>query len=630
MSEHLVSPSTGTLQPLGIDQVRITGGFWGERQQLNATTIIEHCEKWVEKMGWVGNFDAAIAGRLPGARTGRQFADSDVYKLIEAMAWEIGRTGDLAMDERLRALVDRIAPVQEADGYLNTNFGRRGQVGRYEDLPHGHELYCYGHLLQAAVARGRTTGDDLLVQIARRAADHLCEVFGDGGIESVCGHPEIEVGLVEFARYTNEPKYLQQAKLFIDRRGHGVLGDLELGRSYFQDDIPIRKSRAFAGHAVRATYLAAGAVDVAVETDDEELLHSVIDQLAHTVAARTYLTGGMGSRHEGEAFGGDFELPSDRAYAETCAGVGSIMLNYRLLLATGEPRYADLIERTLFNVIATAPGDDGQSFYYTNTLHQREPGEIAPTDEASMRAASSLRAPWYEVSCCPTNVARTLASLGSYFATATAEGIQLHQYAPGTVTTELDGGAVGISVATEYPNNGEVTIEVTDTIDEPWDIALRVPAWAKEGATVNVNGTIRNAGPGTVTLRETFAVGDTVQLSLPVEAHWVEPDPRIDSLRGQLAVERGPLVMCLESVDLQSGDVNAATVDRGSLTDDSGRVTVSIGSIGDVSDEWPYLDPAVMGAPTGPTTEMAPTTLTPYHAWANRGPSTMRVWMPTG
>ncbi len=244
-----VDPSSGALNPLSLAQVRIDGGFWAEKQELNASAIIAHCEAWMEKVGWIGNFDAAVEGRLPADRTGREFSDSDVYKLMEAMAWEIGRTHDEQLDARFLALVARIEPVQESDGYLNTRFGRPGQDERYSDLQWGHELYCYGHLLQAAVARGRTVGEDAFVRMARRAADHVCEVFGEGGIESVCGHPEVEMALIEFGRYTGDRRYIDQAKLFIDRRGHGVLGDIELGRSYYQDDVPVRDADVLRGHA---------------------------------------------------------------------------------------------------------------------------------------------------------------------------------------------------------------------------------------------------------------------------------------------------------------------------------------------------------------------------------------------
>ena len=350
-----VVPSRGRLRPLTLGEVEITGGPWARRQQVNAGATLAHCQDWMERLGWVANFQHAAGGTIAGNHRGMMFADSDVYKLMEAMAWEVGRSGSADADQRIQGLTEIIGPAQESDGYLNTVFGRPGQKPRYSDLEWGHELYNFGHLLQAAVARGRTTGTDRFVEIARAAADHVCSQFGPGGIERVGGHPEIEMGLVELARWTGEQRYLDQAALFIDRRGHGTLGEIGFGQAYFQDDMPIRQATVFRGHAVRALYLAAGAVDVAVETGDDDLLATIIAQWENTIARRTYLTGGMGSHHTGEAFGDDFVLPPDRAYAETCAGIASVMLSWRLLLATGEPRFADLIERTLHNVVATSP-----------------------------------------------------------------------------------------------------------------------------------------------------------------------------------------------------------------------------------------------------------------------------------
>ncbi|SEB08744.1 glycoside hydrolase family 127 protein [Leifsonia sp. 21MFCrub1.1] len=621
-----VAPSTGALRPLGIDDVRLRGGFWGDRQELNHRAMIEHCEYWVERAGWVANFDAARAGTLPGAHTGREFADSDVYKLLEAMAWEIGRTGDEAMDARFRAIVDRIAPVQEADGYLNTYFGRPGQGARYSDLEWGHELYCYGHLIQAAVARGRTTGPDLFVEIARRAADHVCEAFGPDGIQGVCGHPEIEVALAEFARYTGDPKYLEQSRLFIERRGHRTLADIEFGRQYFQDDTPVRDTDVMAGHAVRALYLAAGGVDVAVETDDGELLTALKTQVANTTARRTYVTGGMGAHHEGESFGLDFELPPDRSYSESCAGVGSVMVNFRLLLATGESRYADAIERTLYNVVAGSPGEDGTSFFYTNTLHQRVPGATPPADEQSPRAASSLRAPWFEVSCCPTNVARTFASLGAYVATSSPDGLQLHQFVTGTIRGAVAEGPIAMTVETAYPDEGTITVTVSETVDSEWELAIRVPGWAHAGGTLVVDGQERTVVPGTARVRRRFAVGDTVTLQLDVSPRLTYPDPRVDAVRGSVAVEAGPLVLCAESVDLPEGaDVNSLRiVDAEAPRVRDGQPVATARLAGFESTDWPYAD--ALGRPA--LSEPFELPLIPYHRRANRGPATMRVWMP--
>ena len=625
-----VMPSGGRWRPLGIDDVTIDSGFWADLQDLNSTAMIAHCEAWVERAGWIANFDAAVEGRLPQDRRGREFSDSDVYKLLEAMAWEIGRTGDAAMESRLRAVVTRIAAAQEEDGYLSTMFGRPAQGARYSDLQWGHELYCFGHLIQAGVARARTRGrDDELVRLATDAADHVCRTFGPDGNPGVCGHPEIEVALIELYRLTGEQRYLDQARLFVDRRGHGVLGDIELGAQYYQDHEPVRETTVMTGHAVRALYLASAAADLAVEDDDQDLLAAVTRQTLTTLARRTYLTGGMGAHHEGESFGEDYELPPDRAYSETCAGVASVMLNHRLLMVTGDARHADAVERTLFNVVATSPAQDGQAFYYTNTLHQRVPGTVPSSDEASPRASSSLRAPWFDVSCCPTNVARTVASLGAYVATTDDEGLQVHQYMGGTVRTTLAGAPVAVHVTTAYPVDGRIELEVLETRPEPWTLSLRVPAWA-QGATVTVAGETQPAAPGYVTVTRTFAAGDVVVLELPVTARWTWPDPRVDAVRGQVAVERGPVVLCLESTDL-GADVNHVTVRTGAApVDRDGEVLVPA-SVLDLEDPaWPYgSEPAADGGPALRRIEdRGLVRLVPYNQWAGRGPSTMRVWMP--
>ncbi|MDQ0372179.1 DUF1680 family protein [Cellulomonas humilata] len=622
-----VAPSHGALRPLGLDDVQITGGFWAQRQAVNGSASLAHIEHWMEREGWIPNFDSAAAGTLSDLdRGGREFSDSEVYKLLEAMAWEIGRTGDAALDGRFRALVGRIAAAQEADGYLNTNFGRPGQRPRYSDLEWGHELYCFGHLFQAAVARARTRpdADDGLLAVARRAADHVVAAFGPDGIASVCGHAEIEPALAELGRATGERRYVDQAALFVERRGTGTLADIELGRAYYQDDVPVRDATVLRGHAVRANYLAAGAVDVAVETDDEDLLDALTTQWENTVARRTYVTGGQGSQHEGEAFGHDFVLPADRAYSETCAGIGSVMFSWRLLLAQGLPRYADLVERTLFNVVATSPSHEGTAFYYTNTLHQRVPGTVPPTEVASPRASSSLRAPWFAVSCCPPNVARTLASLAAYVATTDDDGLQLHQYAPARIRTTLaDGRRVELDVETAYPTDGVVRVTVAATEDRPWTLTLRVPSWA-DGAELRTPDGVQPAPTGTVSVHRRFAAGDVVELHLPMEPRVSSPDPRIDAVRGCVVVERGPEVLALESVDLDGADVSAVRLDlTAGVREADGRVLVTVVTAAPADDAWPYGSPP---APADQARAEAP--LIAYHDWANRGPSTMRVWLP--
>ncbi|WP_204318895.1 beta-L-arabinofuranosidase domain-containing protein [Microbacterium sp. B35-04] len=635
-----VAPTRGRLRPLGQQEVRITGGFWGDRQTVNGRNTLAHIESRLESEGWLANFDRAAAGTLPEGRRGREFSDSEGYKYLEALAWEIGRTDDADLEARLRAVVGRVAAAQEADGYLNTQFGRAGQGARWSDLEWGHELYCLGHLFQAAVARERTRpgADDGLLRIAVRAADLVCAEFGPGGRDGICGHAEVEVGLAELSRATGEPRYLEQARLFVERHGRGTLHDIEWGRKYFQDDVPVRDATALRGHAVRANYLAAGAADVAVDTGDDELLGALRGQWDRTVARRTYITGGQGSHHQDEAFGEDWELPADRAYSETCAGVGSIMFSWRLLLADGDARHADLIERTLFNVVATSPAPDGRSFFYANTLHQRVPGIPAEPDATSPRASSSLRAPWFEVSCCPPNVARTLASLDAYVATADDDGVQLHQYAPSTVRTTLaDGRVVALDVETDYPVSGRIRVisRADAAPDAPWTLTLRVPAWAA-GARLRLLPTDggateeRDLPPGAAEVRRAFREGDVVELDLPMAPRVTAPDERIDAVRGCLVIERGPEVFALESVDLGPGDVDdvaqVALAASAEPVERDGRVWVKVVARGADDGGWPYGEPG--GGPPAHASVEVP--LVAYHDWAERGPSTMRVWIPAG
>jgi hypothetical protein len=624
-----VVPSSGVLRPLGVDAVRLSDGFWADLQERNRSRILPHCYEWLDRAGWLGNFRLAVAGPLAQDRRGREFSDSEVYKLAEALAWESARTGDAWADETLRDIGTAIAAAQEPGGYLNTRFGRRGQAPRYSDLEWGHEMYCLGHLIQAGVARLRGGVVDELTGAARRAADHVCTEFGPGGRSGYCGHPEIEMALVELYRATGEERYLVQAQRFVDARGSATLADIEFGRAYYQDDMRVRDRTAFTGHAVRALYLACGAVDVAVEVGDRALLDAIERQWETTVARRTYLTGGMGARQVGESFGDDFELPADGAYIETCAAVASVMLSWRLLLATGRSRYAELAERTLYNVIATAPGRDGRSFFYSNPLRQRMKGEPFDPRQPSPRATSGLRAPWFDVSCCPTNTARTLASIGAYLATTDPGGVQVHQYAAGEIRADLARGPVSLRVSTSYPWHGEVRVRVGQTVPGGWRLSLRVPAWAV-GALVRTPEREHRAAAGVFVTDREWREGDEVVLSLPVAPRWTWPDPRIDAIRGCVAAQRGPLVYCAESVDAED-DLDAVAVVTSKAPQDAapsglGPHAVVLEAAGTwreiTTDAWPYGDRRELdGRP-------ATLTLVPYHLWASRGPATMRVWLP--
>ncbi|MEV0347724.1 beta-L-arabinofuranosidase domain-containing protein [Nonomuraea sp. NPDC050680] len=619
-----VLPSRGRVRPLA--QASITDGFWAARQAVNGTATLAHCESWMERLGWLANFDRVADGTTSPDRPGWPFSDSEVYKLLEALAWERGRTGDPEAEVAIKRLTARVARAQDPDGYLGTCFGHGEQRPRYSDLEGGHELYNIGHLLQAAVARLRTAGEDDLVRVARRAADHVCRTFGADGLPKICGHPEIEVGLAEFGRALGEERYVEQARLFLERRGHGTLRDIPLGRAYFQDDVPIREAEVWRGHAVRALYLTAAAVDVAVERGDDELLRAVERQWERSVARRTYITGGMGSRHQDEGFGEDWELPPDRAYCETCAGVASIMVSWRLYLATADVRYTDLIERTLYNIIATSPSPDGRAFFYANPLHQRVPGKPTDGTEVSPRAEGGTRAAWFDVSCCPTNVARTLASLGGYLATADDDGLQIHQYAPCAISVELpDGRRMAVDVETGYPETGTIHVRIAADEPLPWTLALRVPAWAV-GARLISDGRAQPVDPGMVEVRRAFRAGEVITLELPMAPRFTRPDPRVDAIRGCVAVERGPEVLCVESRDLPDpGGLDALTIDPlFAPRAEPGGVRIR-GRLPAYADRpWPY--------PTATTpvenAEWFDVPLRPYHSWAHRGPSSMRIWLP--
>ncbi|WP_456284111.1 glycoside hydrolase family 127 protein [Microbacterium sp. JZ101] len=618
-----VAPANARIHGVDVSSYALDGaGFWGSRQRVNGTATIAHCLEWMERLGWIENFDRIARGDVTRERAGWQFSDSEVYKLLEAMAWELSRRADDELAGAYARLVARVAAAQDDDGYLSTAFGHPGLPPRYSDLAMGHELYNIGHLLQAAVARVRTYGTDDLVAVARRAADHVCTRFWDDE-DGLCGHPEIEVALAEFGRALGEPRYVEQARRFLERRGRGRLPVRPLlSADYFQDDAPIREADVLRGHAVRALYLSAGAVDVAVETHDGDLLAALERQWSRTVERRTYLTGGMGSRHQDEGFGDDWELPADRAYCETCAGVASVMFAWRLLLATGDVKYADLIERTLFNVVATSPSADGRAFFYANPLHQREEaGEAA--DGVNHRAEGGVRAPWFDVSCCPTNVARTLASLPAYLAAEEGDALILLQYAAG----ELTGRGLVLRIETDYPFDDRVRVHVVEAPDEERTLRLRVPSWAEHATLAAPDAAPTFVEAGWAQVRRVFSPGDVVELVLPVGPRFTWPDARIDAVRGTVAVERGPLVLCVESLDLPPQTrIDGVRVDtRFEPRPDADGAVVSVAMAPERDPRgWAY-GPVPAESPQERRSEVR---LIPYHRWAERGPSTMRVFLP--
>lgn len=607
-----ISSPTGTtpeaklaLRPLGIDSARITGGWWAERQRQISEVSIPDGRRQLDEAGNLDNFRIA-AGSLDGEIRGPVFADSDVYKWLEAAAWEYGRQPDEDLLADQLEITRLVAEAQEDDGYVNTVIQIRGD--RYRNPARDHEMYCAGHLFQAAVAQSRATGHDDLLEVAVRFADHLVRTFGPGKREDVDGHPVVEMGLVELYRQTGRTDYLDLARYFVEARGHGLSAKYDGNLTYLSDRVPVREATTVEGHAVRAVYLAAGAADVAVETHDDELIKALGRQFTAMTDAKQYVTGGLGARWEGEAFGDPYELPADRAYAETCAGIGAAQWAWRMLLATGEARYADQIELLLLNAVMPGISLHGDEYFYVNTLHLRDGAEAD-----NERSAAGGRHRWFDCACCPPNVMRTVAQLGGYLATSTDDGIQLQQYAPSTIIAALAGGEFTLQVETDYPWSGTVRVTVVAAPAGEVELALRVPAWA-EGATVD--GTAVGAGDYARVRRE-FQPGEVIELELPFAASVVHPHPRVDAVRGSVALRLGPLVFAVEQADQPAGVV---------LDDVRVDPAAEIGS-----EHRPELLGGVNVLTIPATAGVEPVTLTaiPYFAWANRGVGPMRVWLPT-
>lgn len=632
------------LHPLTPGGARIDGGFWGLRQQRNRRDALRAGHEQLESSGTLQNFRIA-AGAAAGEARGMIFQDSDVYKWLEAVAFELGREDDAELRRLMGQVTATVAAAQQEDGYLNSVHQLRHSRGeRYTNLAWNHELYCYGHLMQAAVAQSRSAGDDALLQVALRILDHLTRVFGAGGNEGVPGHPEIEMALVELHRETGRADALDLARSFLERRGHATTSK-DPCPGYFSDRVPVREATTVEGHAVRALYLAAGATDLAIEDDDAELLAHEQRLFATTLATKTYVTGGMGSRWDWEAFGDPFELGTDRGYAETCAGIAAVQWAWRLLLATGDESFADAIDRLLHNAVLPGVSLAGTEFFYVNSLQLRE-GAIA--DEG--RSIAHGRRGWFDCACCPPNVMRTLASLDQYVATSDEAGLQLHLYASGRYSTQVDDEDFAIEVATDYPHDGTVRIRVLAAPSAEAGLTLRVPAWAdgarlEDPAGADGGDASTPLSPGAHTVRRIFATGEELVLELPISARFVTAPHRVDASRGAVALERGPLVYALEQAD-QEGErtVDDALVDPSAPVREQridaldGVVALDVagwaapppstvsgeGHVPAVTQAWPYRAWSSTASEPTPHTWRA----IPYYAWANREIGPMRVWMP--
>ena len=627
--------AAAALRPLGAGRARITGGFWHLRQERNRADGLRAGHAQLEASGTLRNF-RLVAGSEAGEASGMIFQDSDVYKWLEAVAFELGREEDAELRDMAREVTELIASAQQEDGYLNSvHTLRHTAQERYTNLAWNHELYCYGHLIQAAVALSRSAGEDRLLEVALRIVEHLRPLFVPGLRQATGGHPVFEMALVELHRLTGREEILDLARFFLDVRGKGERFEVGPGPGYFSADVPVRETVSVEGHAVRALYLFAGATDQAIEDDDAELLERTEAVFADLLATKTYVTGGMGARWDWEAFGDPYEMTTDRGYAETCAAIGAIQWAWRLLLATGKPLYADAIERLLFNAFLAGVSLAGTEFFYVNSLQLRDG---ARADEG--RSIAHGRRGWFDCACCPPNIMRTLASLDHLVATEDARGLQIHQHAGGTWSAGEGEETLTVTTATDYPHDGRITVRIDAAPSAPRRLSLRVPSWSRGRARLTVDGAASAvpAAEGYAVVEKEFSAGEEIVLELDMTPRFVGAHHRLDASRGAVALERGPLVYALENEDQDGGvTVDDAQVDPAAIPEPAApldaldgavplRVRGSVVRSSPAADAWPY---PLHGSADAETERTAHTwTAIPYFAWGNRSVAAMRVWLP--
>ncbi|MGQ9592171.1 MAG: glycoside hydrolase family 127 protein [Planctomycetota bacterium] len=602
--------SCAKLLPVSFADVEIADGFWRGRLEANRTVSIPHNLKTCEETGRIRNF-AQAAGLDRSPFRGHIFHDSDVYKVLEAVAYSLVTHPDEELEDRLEKLIDLVAAAQSPDGYLNTYFTVAAPEKRWTNLPHDHELYCAGHLFEAAVAHYRATGRRKFLDVACRLADHIDRTFGPGKRAGLPGHQEIELALVKLWRATGEKRYLDLARFFVEERGrktHESFGP------YCQDHLPAREQTEPVGHAVRFLYFFSGVADLAALDGDRGYIDAMERLWRNIVERKMYVTGGVGVQGHGEGFAREYFLPNYDAYCETCASIAMAFWNHRLALLHGEGRFADLVERVLYNGALSGVSLRGDRFFYVNPLASR---------------GDHHREPWYDCACCPTNVVRFVAAIGDYVYASLADGSGacVLQYVAGSGIVPLARGKVRLRQETRYPWEGRVRISVEPEGAEEFALCLRIPGWC-EGASLAVNGRRLALEPdrGFVTLRRSWARGDAVDLELPMPVRRVESHPKVEEDAGKRAYERGPIVYCLEDCD------HACPVDEIAIGEDAALEPVFrpdlLGGVVVLEGRAARVPREAAGGKSESGGEPVQVRFLPYYAWDNREPGRMVVWIP--
>lgn len=628
---------------------KVLGGFWRSKADVVAHEMLPY--QWralndqipgAEPSHALNNFRIA-AGEAHGKHGGTIFQDSDVGKWLEAASYALGDHDDPELERNVDEAIRLIGKAQTGDGYVNTWFTLEGPDKRWSDLAWGHELYCGGHLIEAAVAHFESTGSRKFLEIMTRFADGLIPVFGrDGSHEGrSCGHPEIELALHRLALATGEPKYADLANRFVDSRGQDTrefVGKKPLGfeipdnawfqADYFQSQAPVRHQHHAEGHAVRAMYLYTAMARQAKETGDQEMVAALKVLWASMVDKRMYLTGGIGSHAMGERFSVDYDLPSDTAYNETCASIGVLFWSRAMLDLEENSRYADVWERVAYNGALSGMALDGKSFFYVNPL------TVVPS-VASVRHdlehVKTCRVAWFGVSCCPPNIARLVSSVGRYSVAVSPGRVRVDQFVDGQTVLDLP-GKPSLRLRTNYPWEGTVALSLDTDAPVTFALSVRVPGWCTSYA-VRLNGRTweqTKGADGYVTVEREWKAGDTLELEMAMPVRVVTAHPSVSELAGCVAVCRGPLVFCAEEAD-NGGELHNLCIDPRAVakvlatSEWGGSLRITLEGRRRAS----HRDGALY-EPWNPREQglQVDVTLIPYHQWGNRKPGQeMRVWL---
>ncbi len=609
------------LHPVPVHAVEIGKGFWYGRRAANVERSIPTMLELLEAHGIVENFQN-VAAHKNAPHNGPLYTDSDLYKWMEAAAWSLQSGDNPELRRKLDSLTQVIASAQEPNGYLNTYWSGDMAPKRFTEMYRSHELYCLGHLIQAGIAYYRSTGSTSLMNIGERFASYLAADFGPDKRPLLTGHPELEMALVELYRTTGEAKYLHLAGYLLSGVETARLHLTPSQTTYLFSGLPFTSRTSLVGHAVRAMYASSGATDYYAETGDQAYGKTLETLWQDLTRRKMYITGGVGSRSEGEAFGEPYELPNDQAYGESCAAIGNMMWNFRMLQVTGEERFADVLERALYNGVNSGMSLDGTLYCYRNPLSSR---------------GDKIRNPWYETTCCPPNLERTLAELPGMFYSTGKDGIYAHLYHNSRLSWHLeDGTGIAIEQKTNYPWDGGVELTVEPARQESFTLHLRIPAWASE-VSLSVNGQAVNApaAGSYAAISRTWKAGDRVSLRLGMKPAIMTANPLIESDYGKVAVQRGPLIFCLEQPDQSApvGDlVFTGTREpfQEAMHDDLLGGIVELSHTGGVWDPPASAAPLYAPLPAAQAWARRPVELKfiPYYAWANRGPQAMEVWVP--